>query len=136
VNPGYREGHATSLRAGIHGLPERCDVVAVALADQALIEPADVRDVLMAYGRRGPSTRVVVPRAGGRRGHPVLLDHATCHDILEREPGFGVREWLAQHPSEVEWFDVEHVRYVTDLDTPEDVERIARQHGCTLRWPR
>lgn len=135
VNALYREGHESSLRAGLHALRDRCDVVAVALADQPLLEAADVRDMLRAHERRGPHAAVVVPRALGRRGHPVLLEARVSRDILAREAGFGMREWIAEHPAEVEWLDVDHARFVTDVDTPQDVERIAQQHGCTLRWP-
>jgi hypothetical protein len=46
-----------------------------------------------------------------------------------------MREWIAEHPAEVEWFDADHARFVTDVDTPQDVARIAQQHGCTMRLP-
>jgi CTP:molybdopterin cytidylyltransferase MocA len=135
VNPIYREGRESSLRAGLHALRERCDAVAVALADQPLLESPDVREVLRAFERRSPHAAVVVPRALGRRGHPVLLESRVSRDILAHAPGFSMREWIAEHPAEVEWFDADHARFVTDVDTPQDVARIAQQHGCTMRLP-
>jgi CTP:molybdopterin cytidylyltransferase MocA len=56
-------------------------------------------------------------------------------DILAREAGYGMRHWIADHPADVEWLDVDHARCVTDVDTPADVERIAQLYGCAMRMP-
>lgn len=136
VNPFYRDGRESSLRAGLHALRDRCDLLAVALADQPLLEAEDVREVLRAHERRSPRAAVVVPRALGRRGHPALFEARVSREILAREAGFSMRDWMSEHPGEVDWLEADHARFVTDVDTPQDVERIAQQYGCEMRWPR
>lgn len=134
VNEAYTAGHVTSLRKGLVDLADADTAVLVALADQPLLEPADVTALLEAWGRRDRA-RAVVPRVQERRGHPLLLEASACSEILRGDAGYGAREWLDEHADEVRWFDSENVHYVEDVDYPEDLERIAQRHGCAMRWP-
>jgi len=134
VNGDYAAGHVRSLRRGLAAMPEAATAVLVALADQPLLEAADVRAVVDAYARRGPA-RAVVPRVQQRRGHPVMLDAGACAEILRGDAGYGAREWLDEHPDEVAWLDSDNLHYIEDVDFPEDLERIAQRHGCAMRWP-
>jgi molybdenum cofactor cytidylyltransferase len=134
VNEAYAAGHVTSLRKGLIDLPESVGATLVALADQPLLEAADVRAIIEAYARRGPA-RALVPRVQQRRGHPVVLDASACSEILRGDAGYGAREWLDEHSDEVSWFESDNVHYVEDVDYPEDLERIAQRHGCAMRWP-
>jgi molybdenum cofactor cytidylyltransferase len=134
VNDDYAAGHVRSLRKGLAALPETVTAVLVALADQPLIEAADVRAVIDAYANRG-SARAVLPRVQQRRGHPVMLDAGACAEILRGNAGYGAREWLDEHPDEIAWLDSDNLHYVEDVDFPEDLERIAQRHGCAMRWP-
>jgi molybdenum cofactor cytidylyltransferase len=135
VNEDYAAGHVRSLRKGLAALPDAVTAVLVALADQPLLEAADVSAVIDAGERRGPA-RAVVPRVQQRRGHPVMLDAGACAEILRGNAGYGAREWLDEHPDEVAWLDSDNLHYVEDVDFPEDLERIAQRHGCAMRWPR
>ena len=132
VNEAYPAGHVTSLRKGLLELPDSVAATLVVLADQPLLEVADVSAVIAAYEGRG-SARAVVPRVQQRRGHPVALEASACSEILRGDAGYGAREWLDEHPDEVSWFDNDNLHYVEDLDYPEDLERIAQRHGCALR---
>jgi molybdenum cofactor cytidylyltransferase len=134
VNDDYATGHARSLRMGLAAMPETVNATLIALADQPLLEAADVAAVIEAYARRGPA-RAVVPRVQQRRGHPVMLDAGVCAEILRGNAGYGAREWLDEHPDEVAWLDSDNLHYVEDVDFPEDLERIAQRHGCAMRWP-
>jgi CTP:molybdopterin cytidylyltransferase MocA len=122
----------TSLRKGLVDLPESVAAVLVALADQPLLEPADVTALIGAWARRGKA-RAIVPRVQERRGHPVLLEASACAEILRGDAGYGAREWMDEHPDEVAWFDSDNLHYVEDVDYPEDLERIAQRHGCAMR---
>jgi molybdenum cofactor cytidylyltransferase len=134
VNDDYASGHVRSLRMGLAAVSESVAAFLVALADQPLLEAADVRAVIEAFERRGPR-RAVVPRVQQRRGHPVMLDAEACGEILRGNAAYGAREWLDEHPDEVAWLDSDNLHYVEDVDFPEDIERIAQRHGCAMRWP-
>lgn len=132
VNEAYAAGHVTSLRKGLVELPDSIGATLVVLADQPLLEAADVAMLLEAWRRRG-AARALVPRVQERRGHPVVIDASVCSEILRGDAGYGAREWMDEHPDEVAWFDSDNVHYVEDVDYPEDLERIAQRHGCAMR---
>jgi molybdenum cofactor cytidylyltransferase len=134
VNEAYAAGHGTSLRKGLAILPDVDGPTIVALADQPLLDAADVSALLEAWPRRG-AARAVVPRVQGRRGHPVLLDAGAGREILRGDATYGARDWLDERPDEIAWFDSDNVHYIVDVDFPEDLERIAQRYGCALRWP-
>jgi CTP:molybdopterin cytidylyltransferase MocA len=134
VNEAYSAGQAASFRKGLVELPESVGATLVALADQPLLEPADVTALLGAWATRG-AARAVVPRVQEHRGHPVVLEASACSEILRGDAGYGAREWMDEHPDEVAWFESGNVHYTVDVDYPEDLERIAQRHGCAMRWP-
>jgi CTP:molybdopterin cytidylyltransferase MocA len=134
VNADYAAGRSSSLRCGL-AVQSGCQAVAIALADMPLLEADDVRAVLHAFGQRTAGTRALVPRYGDERGHPVVLAGDAAREIQEHRYAAGARDWLAAHPGEVQWLDVDHTRHVVDVDAPEDIERIAGRHGVELRWP-
>ena len=134
VNADYRDGRVSSLRAGLSALFADVETVLVALADQPLLEAADVHELLQAFADRGPA-RVTVPRVDGVRGHPIVFDAGVGREILQRDAGYGARHWLQERPSEQSWFDSGNAHYCVDLDCPEDLARVERRYGCTLRWP-
>lgn len=134
VNTEYLAGRSSSLRCGL-AAQSHCLAVAIALADMPLLEADDVRAVLQAFAQRATGTRALVPRRGDGRGHPVVLADDAAREIRERQDARGARDWLDAHPDEVQWLDVDHARYIVDVDAPEDVERIAGRYGVELRWP-
>lgn len=134
VHGGYAAGRQSSLRTALAAMPASVDAVVVALADQALLESADVSALLRAFAGRG-TARAVVPQVNGERGHPVVLEHGVCREILQGAEDLGARQWMDANPSRVAWFESPNTHYCEDVDCPADLERIARQNGCTMRWP-
>lgn len=134
VHGGYAAGRQSSLRAALAAMPASVDAVVVALADQALLESADVSALLCAFAGRG-TARAVVPRVNGERGHPVVLERGVCREILQGAADVGARQWMDANPSQVAWFESQNTHYCEDVDCPADLERIARQNRCTMRWP-
>jgi len=134
VNAAYAEGRISSLRAGLGALSPDCEAILVALADQPLLEAADVAALVSAFRGRG-AVRALVPRVDGVRGHPVIFERSVRDEILAGGSGFGVRQWLDANPGQVGWVDSDRPGYIEDVDSPEDLQRIAQRHGCAMRWP-
>lgn len=133
-NAHHATGRTSSLRAGLAALPAATTTVAIALADQPLLEADDVATLLDRFARRGPA-RVVAPRVAGQRGHPVIVEAVVCREVLASARDVGVREWVDAHPSQVAWLDSDNDHYCVDVDEARDLERIAERCGCELGWP-
>ncbi|MCJ2097837.1 NTP transferase domain-containing protein [Methylobacterium sp. E-046] len=74
VNPDYRLGLATSLRAGLAALPPSCSAAVVVLGDMPCMTAAHIDRLVEAFAGAAPLPVAVVPVQDGRRGNPVLLN--------------------------------------------------------------
>jgi molybdenum cofactor cytidylyltransferase len=136
LNPTPDDGQAASLRLGLAALPrESIDGVMVALADQPLVGPQEIADLLQAFARRPPQTEMVVPRVNGQPGNPVVFSPMVLEALLASDAPLSGREWQKAHPQRVHRWDSTNPNYCTDVDTPQDIEALARLQGLQLRWP-
>jgi molybdenum cofactor cytidylyltransferase len=138
-HPNPDDGQVSSQRLGLAAptgpLDAVIDAVIVALADQPLIDADDVRALIEAFVARPEGTSVVYPQVAGERGNPVMFTAAVARQILAAGPGVGCRQWQAANPAAVAPFVTDCSHYKIDIDTPDDLERFARDTGHTLRWP-
>ncbi|MCZ2103217.1 MAG: nucleotidyltransferase family protein [Comamonadaceae bacterium] len=131
TNPAPDVGPASSLRCALAVLPSALDAVLVVLGDQPLLELGDIEAVLNAWRWRAEGMELVVPVHGNAPGHPLALGETVRAAVEGGEP---VRDWRRNHPEQVQALRAPHVRYTTDVDTPEAMDRLAQEHGVTLAW--
>jgi molybdenum cofactor cytidylyltransferase len=134
-NPNPDDGQVSSQRLGLAALAGKLDAVIVALADQPLINAQDITALIGAYKKRPESASVVFPQVAGERGNPVMFSSEVRAQILAGSANVGCRQWQAANPQAVAPFVTDNRRYRVDIDTPDDLERFARDTGHTLRWP-
>jgi molybdenum cofactor cytidylyltransferase len=133
-NAAAGEGQQGSVRVGLAALTGAFDAVFVAPADQPLIGAGDLTELIAAFKKR-PAGHVVVPVVAGQRGNPILLDEVACAQILASEANLGCRHLIERHPELVHVHETANHRFVTDLDTLEDVESLARRTGWQFEVP-
>jgi molybdenum cofactor cytidylyltransferase len=133
-NPNYREGQQSSVRAGLAALNGSFDAVFIVLADQPLIAAGDLTELIAAFKKR-PSGNVVVPMVNGQRGNPILLDDEARAQILASDTNLACRHLMERQPELVHVHETANTRFITDLDTVEDVERLAQRTGWKLELP-
>jgi len=129
------EGQVSSQRLGLAALAGKLDAVIVALADQPLINAQDITALIGAFKKRPEGVSVVYPQVAGERGNPVMFTAEVREQILAGAANVGCRQWQAANAAAVAPFVTDNRRYKVDIDTPEDLERFARDTGHTLRWP-
>jgi molybdenum cofactor cytidylyltransferase len=147
VNESYREGRASSLRAGAAALPDSADPIVVLSVDQPRPQRVHERLLEAHMGWNGPIT---LPETDGRRGHPVVLAGELLEELRsasEQEKGLhaviarhadGVREVpfvLITHESMADSPDLTALMVLTDINTPEDYEDARRLFGLGARQP-
>jgi len=134
-NPQPEDGLVSSQRLGLQALPEGLDGIVMALADQPLIEAADVQQLTHAFVQRPAAIDMVFPKVDGAPGNPVMLSAAARTAILARGPDFGCKEWRQAHKVQVLPFDSANLHFTTDLDHLEDVAAFTARTGRSLTWP-
>ena len=135
VNPTPDDGPGSSLRCGLAALDDAVDGVLVVLGDQPLLQADDFDAVLHAWRQRAPGIELVVPTHQGQPGHPLVFGAAVRQAVQRASGAAGVREWRRAHPAQVQMLAQAHARCTTDIDTEQDLARLAAEHGVTLGWP-
>lgn len=121
-NPSWREGVASSIRAGLAAISPRADAALIALADMPEVDAALV-DRLIAGFDPAEGREIVRPVAVGRAGHPVLFGRRFFEALAQLEGDVGARAVVAEHGDYLVEISVEGGAPLRDLDTPEDWAR-------------
>lgn len=96
-------------------------------ADHPLLDPA-VLDALLARWGEG-DCRILVPTHGGRRGHPVIFHRELIEGVRRIPAGEGLNWLVREHAGDVAELAWESKSILSDIDTPEDYERLVREIG-------
>lgn len=128
VNPDYRAGQSTSLRAGLAALPPDADAALFILGDQPLIGPA-VHDAIVA-ARRATNASIVMPTYAGVRGNPVLIARALFPELAQVTGDQGARGVIRAHAAAIHEVPIPGPPPTDDLDTEEDYERLLARYAA------
>jgi molybdenum cofactor cytidylyltransferase len=122
-NPLYNDGMSTSIHAGVTAASNETEAIMIYLADQPLMEPADINQLIDAfYDARSENRSIVVPFYQGRRGNPVILDARFKADILDVVGDIGCRRIIKLNPDKVFVVEMDTDHVVRDIDSPADYE--------------
>ncbi len=117
VNPDWREGLASSLRAGVASLPPQTAAALVLLGDQPLVPVEHFEKMLEVY--RTTAATLVFSKYDGVRGAPTLLDAALFGAVQTLTGDTGAR--ALQDRARVATVPL---GAAFDVDTPEDAVRL------------
>jgi molybdenum cofactor cytidylyltransferase len=129
VNADVEGQMLSSVRCGLAAMPQACEAVLVVLGDQPALTADIVARLVLAFQTSGRG--LVVPTAGGRRGHPLLFAMPYRDEVLQGYDEVGLRGLLQAHPEDVCEVEVAAPGILEDLDVPEDFERIVAGLGAT-----
>jgi len=134
LNPQPEAGQNSSLQLGLAAAKNLDPTwLMVALADQPLLEADDLKDLMAAVKHAPTGTQMLQPTVNGQPGNPVMFSDLVMQAILQT-PHLGGKEWRQQHPQQVLAWPSTNPHYCIDMDTPEDIAKLAQEHGIDLTW--
>ena len=127
VNRDYAKGQLSSLIVAIRSLAaekttEKIDGVLVHLVDHPFISPALVDHMIDRFYET--KKLIVIPRYGGRRGHPVIFSSRLFPELLSAPLEKGAKIVVHAHRDETLEIETDFAGVTIDIDTPEEY----RQH--------
>jgi molybdenum cofactor cytidylyltransferase len=122
INRDWREGLASSIRAGVARLPASCAGVMLVLADQACVTAEDLRRLAGAW-RRQPLS-VAAAQYGATIGAPAVLPQHLFSELSELKGDGGARALLKRHADRLVKVPMPSAAF--DLDTPDDLLELNR----------
>jgi hypothetical protein len=119
----------TSVRAGIHSLPNDVDGFLLLPVDHCGVKPETMERVIAAYVLSNGQA-VIYPTYNGERGHPPLIPFGFAEGIRDYDGGGGMQGFLAPYPyAELETDDR---GILLDMDTPRDYEALLTHLGLPV----
>ena len=135
INPDPDAGPVGSQRLGLQSLSGQSEAVLMALADQPLLDAADLRQLVQAFNQRPPGCSLLYPRVAGQPGNPVIFTADVRSAMLACPPEVGCKQWRQANAPLAEAFDCDNLHFVQDVDTPDDIAALRRSSGRQLQWP-
>ncbi len=141
LNPQPSDGQNSSLHVGLAKAQSLTPQwLMVALADQPLLEAQDLRDLMAAVKHSPHTTQFLQPLVKGQPGNPVMLSAQVMQDLLQSgahqaaQALPGGKAWRQQHPEQALLWPTPNTHYCVDMDSPDDMTRLAQLHGIQLEW--
>ena len=117
INPGWREGIAFSIRAGVQNLSPGLDAAMILLCDQPRVSMESINALLSLQG-----SSIIASSYGGSLGPPAIFPVEFFPELMALEGDQGAKKIFSSHPDEL--IAVPFPEGEIDIDTPADYERL------------
>jgi len=124
VNADYMLGMLTSLQCGLRSVPSGCSHALFTLVDHPNASEQTIAAVLNAS-----DAPVVIPRFGGKKGHPVRLSRAVMDELLTLPASAKPTDVLYRHVDATRFLDLEDRGIVDDIDDAQAYEELLARAG-------
>lgn len=118
-NPHWKEGIASSIRAGLENLKSQ---VILMVCDQPFVSTAVLSELILAHQKTGKP--IIASAYAGTVGIPALFHHTLFPQLLDLKGDTGAKKLMQQHSGDT-WpvpFPMGHI----DIDTAEEYDAIFR----------
>ncbi len=127
VNLHFKEGRATSLRAGALALSDDADPIVVLNVDQP--RPSDLISRLI-EAHAASDTPISRPVFGKEHGHPIILAGSLLEELRSvEEESQGLLGVVNAHRDEMQDVDLEDERVLVHFNTPEEYKEGLAKFG-------
>ena len=123
VNEDPDRGQLSSLQTALRELPAEIEAFLFTPVDSPAVNEATVAALIGEF--RVTRAPLVIPRFGGKRGHPVLAAGSLAREFLAMAPEAETRAVVNRHESEIRYLDVDDAGVLADVDDPEAYRALA-----------
>ena len=120
INPDWREGIASSIRAGINALPVSASAALFVLCDQPLVNSTHLQKLLS--GRQGNADKIIASQYHHSVGVPALFPASFFEHLLSLSGDRGAKPLMLQF--ETSLLKIPLPEAELDVDRQEDFERL------------
>ncbi len=114
----WPQGMSESVKMGLRAIRGEADAALFLLADQPGVTAPLIERFVHTFATTGAA--IVAPRAGKRRGNPVLFHKNLFPELMNVRGDEGGRRVIQHHQAQIQWIEVgEHV--FDDIDKPNDL---------------
>ena len=129
LNPDYRQGKTTSIKAGLSALDTGVVEDIILLNVDQPRSAGDVAHVLNTH--RSHDCAVTVPEHNGKGGHPIVLSAELLPELREIDEGSqGIKAVVRRHPHSVNRVPLDNPEILLDLNTPEQYRAAVEDIGA------
>jgi molybdenum cofactor cytidylyltransferase len=115
TNGAYREGMASSLRAGISAVDPSSDAALIVLADQPFVRTDTINRLI------AEPCAIAIPTYNGKRGNPVRIGRSLFPEVIQLSGDTGCRALFSAHAGEIVEVPVDDPGILIDFDTEQDL---------------
>ena len=123
VNPDYRLGQTSSLKAGLRALAhDQPAGIVMCLVDHPAVSADTLRQLIRRFQSTGKP--VIIPETDGKHGHPVVLGRELFKEILALGPDQGADRVVRKHRDRTEFVELNDPGILLDVDDPETYRQL------------
>ena len=136
LNPDYRQGKTTSIKAGLSALPSSLPLKGGEIVQEIILlnvdQPRSAVDVARVLDvHRAHDYAITVPEYNGKGGHPIILSASLLPELGEiDEESQGIKAIVRRRPDSVQRFPVDNPEILLDLNTPEQYRAAVEASGA------
>lgn len=121
VNPDYRQGKTTSIKAGLKALGPKMTATLLVLNVDQPRSPETIRSLLQQH--HSASCLITIPTHQGKGGHPIVLDPSLLDELQAiDEETQGIRAVVQRHKDLTQRVEMPSPEVLWDLNTPEEYQ--------------
>ena len=124
VNSNPERGQLSSLQTGLAALPPGAGGFAFIPMDCPTVREDTVAQLAGAFATRNPQTLFVIPRHGGRRGHPVFAARRIADELLALPSDAQARDVVHRYVPQTQYVDVDDPGILADVDDREAYRKL------------
>ena len=122
INPDYRKGQSTSLKAGLFSISKRFGAAMFLLGDQPLIT-ADFIDGMLDQFKYSEKD-ICVPVYKVQRGNPVIFRRPFFEDLMQISGDIGARNIIRDNSERTHFLEIDDPLRFSDIDTVKDLQHL------------